>query len=98
MKGLASLFTFNAKKTSLVDITNQAVTTVPLRSKKTWKKLAREGGENSTSIGMDDQESCRAELELSDLKATKKKRVIAMSGVNKENIQMVAGPQHHQAQ
>ena len=35
---------------------------------------------------MDDQESHRPELELSDLKDTKKKCVIAVSGVKKENI------------
>lgn len=97
MKGLASRFTFSAKNTPLVDITKQAETTVPLGSKKTWKKLAREGRKDSISIDMDDQESHRPELELSDLKDTKKKCVIAVSGVNKENIQVVAGFQHHQA-
>lgn len=90
-EGLHGTFSFNAKKSPLADITNQAATQPLKSSKKKWTKLLHEVEDSNTSFDIVIQESRRPGLETSDLPARKKKWINSVSDGYKENILVVAG-------
>lgn len=90
-EGLHGTFSFNAKKSPLADITNQAATQPLKSSKKKWTKLLHEVEDSNTSFDIVIQESRRPGLETSDLPARKKKWINLVSDGYKENILVVAG-------
>ena len=81
----------------LQDCTNTATKTNSHASVRTWKKLARETGitvPNSSSMAIDRRPS----IDVVDMREGKKVCMVGGSSHEKENMKVVAGPQHHRAQ
>nr|POF05710.1 hypothetical protein CFP56_39798 [Quercus suber] len=74
-EGQDGVFSFSAKQSPLVDITNRAATESLKSSKQKWSRLLREVGEPNSSSNMEILESRRSEPETLDLTVRKKKRV-----------------------
>nr|POE60155.1 hypothetical protein CFP56_45098 [Quercus suber] len=72
----------------LSDISNVGCPlTQPVQGRK-WKKLARESGVNESVEDMVVDDHCRPTLEVEDMGASKKKRVVKGTAENKENFQV----------
>ena len=92
------VFSFNATKGQLCDISNKLSTDSATVSTRKWKKIERIGNSDNESVDMVEVEDRRPSLETVDVKQSKRKCVGKKSGEDKENEQVVAGYQHHRGQ
>ncbi|XP_050281590.1 uncharacterized protein LOC126722475 [Quercus robur] len=81
----------------LQDCTNSVTNSNPQVSIRTWKKLAREPG-NPIPISSPMVIDRRPSIELVDMRGGKKLCLAECNNLEKENLKVVAGSQHHRAQ